>query len=267
MKQLNPNFGGELGVESENLYRERHLVGDSLPGTVSAGKELQVADVVVLPVAVNVVDGFLAKQFPTDVLGHDVAVFHHGSAFESIIGKSWDGNPNVAVSLEVSSVISISKAFLSACHLVRNFARLAAEFLLMVDVSFRFSPLVVLFPALRADEFGAFGGGVSSADRRARDRAVSGGFSVLTCVKTHICGFVGKRSVADFTRELHERLLGNRAPVDGFKCRHAVFAAVPAPTFFGFVGEEFSAVFARLFNGHCMADSCSFATGGTVVTE
>jgi hypothetical protein len=105
--QFVAEFAPKFGVEKKHLYREVDLVDDTLAGTVTAGKEFEVLDSIVLPVAVDVVDGFVGAQLASDVLGHDVTMLQ-GLVFFSG-DERWDRNPDVAVAFFVPSEIASFK--------------------------------------------------------------------------------------------------------------------------------------------------------------
>lgn len=118
-------FFGDVGVDRNDVQREVDLVDHALTGAVPARKEFEVLKPVVLPVSVDVMDGFFVIEFPSKVLGHDVAVFHDGARATGA-GQGRHRYPYVTVALYVLFVLATLKASLSDSHLSGYFAFLGA---------------------------------------------------------------------------------------------------------------------------------------------
>lgn len=64
----------EVGVQSQYLDGELHLVDHALAGAVLAPKQFEIAQLIVEPVAVNVVHRFFGEKFTAKALFHYVSV-------------------------------------------------------------------------------------------------------------------------------------------------------------------------------------------------
>jgi len=62
-------------VKQDHLAGEGEFVDYALSGAVAAGKEFEILKPVVLPVPVDVMDGFFAVKLPPEMLFHHVAMF------------------------------------------------------------------------------------------------------------------------------------------------------------------------------------------------
>jgi hypothetical protein len=162
----------EVGVKPDHVSTKCELVDHTLTGAVSAGKEFEVLQPVVLPVPVDVVDGFLGVQFPTEVLGHDVAVFHDGARATGT-GQSWYRYPYIAVAFYVFFVAASFKSSLGDDHLRRYFALLTAIFLIGVySTRVKLSSSYNCVAAVLAGQFVLLVGRFAAAFGRAAHRAV-----------------------------------------------------------------------------------------------
>lgn len=148
--QLDSCGSGELWVESQYVDCKLNFVDDALSGAVPAGKQFEIWKQVVLPVAVLVVNCFLGVKVAAEVLAHHVAMFHDGVLLAG--NKRGDGNPNVAVAFNVSSVFAALKFFKSEFFAPFVFAFAATVFLFSVQAAARFSRLAKRFIAVCACE-------------------------------------------------------------------------------------------------------------------
>ena len=96
VSQFDAGRPGKFRVESQHVDCERHLVDDALAGTVTAGEKLQVAQIVVLPVSVPMMDGLLGVEFAPEVLGHHVAVFKNIARRPAVFARNYQANVSVA---------------------------------------------------------------------------------------------------------------------------------------------------------------------------
>ena len=71
LHQRNTSGTGELGVESKDLYRELHLVGDALAGRLFLGPKFEVGGVIVGSIAVDVMDVLAGPQGASEKFLHD----------------------------------------------------------------------------------------------------------------------------------------------------------------------------------------------------
>jgi hypothetical protein len=161
---------GELGVQSQYLDGELHLVDHSLAGAVARAEKLQVLDVVIRPDAVDVMDGFFGEQIAPEMFGHDVSVFHDGMLFSG--DQTGHRYPNVAVSFYVPTKVSAFEFCQSARALVFRLALLIAVFLLRVETTSRFAAKAVFFAAFYAGKCVLGFRGSFSAGARALHRTV-----------------------------------------------------------------------------------------------
>jgi hypothetical protein len=94
--QLEAGLGGELRIGFQDLDRKSHLVDDTLSRSVPAGEQLKVLKSVVGPIAVFVMDSFVAAKQAAKVLFHDVPVLQNASA--SFVRISPDRESHISVS-------------------------------------------------------------------------------------------------------------------------------------------------------------------------
>jgi len=204
VSQFDAGRPGKFRVEPQHVDCERHLVDDALAGTVAAGEKLQVAEIVVLPVSVPVMDGLLAVEFTPEVLGHHMAVLC--DVPHSISREGRDRDPDVAVAFDVLLVLPVLKALQRAFHLVLDFAFVAAEFLIAVYAVARFRAASVLdLAALHAGQRVAFVGVLAAAYVRAGHRAVQRVSVELLSVCRQVALHHRERLAAFFAGEVHRR--------------------------------------------------------------
>jgi hypothetical protein len=168
--QQNALCASEVRVEPEHLDRECYFVDDSLAGSVTTTEQFEIFDPVVLPVAVDVVDGFILENVAPQSLRHDVAMFHDG-----VFPACHEGryrNPNVSISLYMSSVFSRFKSRQSALSNSFVFAFSRAVFLLAIKAAARFSTLGASFSTIVARKSVRQFGVLFSSFRRTRARTV-----------------------------------------------------------------------------------------------
>ncbi len=199
--QLNSSLASELRVKPENFDREGNLVSDALAGTVAAGKEFEVGRVVVLPVAVDVVDGFFIKERTTKFAGHNISMFQDATLLSGY--PSWNRNPKVSVTLLMGGVFTSVKLFSKLLDLALLSAFDAAILLLSVD---RFSARAPKFEkflvAVQANSFVAHVSGFLAASRRTLHRAVHRVFVVLLPIGIQVAPVHGERTPTFLTGEL-----------------------------------------------------------------
>lgn len=250
MPQLDTSRAGEFGVEGQNLYRELHLVNDTLTGTVAAGEKLKVLQPVMLPVSVDVVDRLFGEQITSEVFGHDVTVFHDGMAFAGHEG--WNRNPDVSMALDVSPVVSSLKTGESFTGMMGVFAVLAAKFLFLVNTSSRFSTFVQRLSALLASE-SIFGFRIFfAANVRARTRAIKRPAFVFYQICVQVGTHHPKRFATFFAGEIYDFASWCNIWFSKTFGTSTVVAA-KAPVVARIAEERLSAVFARFLNRHGFA--------------
>lgn len=67
---------------------------------MARGPEFKVVNSIVAAVPVNVVDSFVAEQWPFQVFRHDKAMFEHSTARRDRIGMVWPIGHHVVVGAE-----------------------------------------------------------------------------------------------------------------------------------------------------------------------
>lgn len=138
----------EVGVGFDHVDSEGNFVLNPLTWAMSARKQFQIFWGVLCTIAVFMMDGFFGKKFATKDLFHNVAMFKHGHLLASLGRERRDGQPHIAMTLNVATNFSGFESPFSLVHLPRNFAFMAAKFLLMVDSAARFTALILNSPAL-----------------------------------------------------------------------------------------------------------------------
>ena len=253
VSQFDAGRPGKFRVEPQHVDCERHLVDDALAGTVTAGEKLQVAEIVVLPVSVPMMDGLLGVEFAPEVLGHHVAVLHDGVLLAGHEG--WHRDPHVAVALDVPAEVASVEADKSNIALVRGLARLTAVFLLSVYPAARFATACQRLAATDAREGVAGSGVLCSTDVGTGSGAVQRASSVLLDVRIevrphHSEGFPAllAREVHDFTARCWNRLVEAKRA----SARKATEALVGAWV----AGKRCTAVLTVLFDRHGWAPLC-----------
>lgn len=247
---------GEFGVSLDHLDSEGDLIDDALSGTVTAGEEFQVLDTVVLPIAVNVVDGFVRVEFATDVLRHDEAVLEN--AFLSASDARGNGNNHVPSSFFVpfktlSSFESRVKPGQSGGALVFRFAALTAKFLLCVVLNAAHGVVFLsrhCLPALKASEDLLFFVPCALSFARALRGAVTRIFVKLLTVRGKSPRLHKESAIANFASESDRLHNGRRATVRLFVSQAARVRTV---FFLGFARlylKSRLAVLASFLNGH-----------------
>lgn len=185
----------EFRVEAKHVDRELHLVDDTLAGSVSAAEQFKVFDSVLAANSVDVVDGFSREQISSEMLSHDVTMFHHSMFFSG--DERRDGNPYVSMSLDVPFDIAALEARERASSLPFGFALLIAIFLLCVKTASRLTPAWSRCSALLASKSVAGFGGFLSACCRAGHRTIERIAAVFFAVRGQIA-FSHRESVAAF---------------------------------------------------------------------
>jgi len=214
--QGDAGFSGELRVLPEYVYGPGNLVGDTLAGAVTAAEKLKVAEGVVVANAVDVVDGLVGKQFPAEVLFHDVAVLENLAGHQAVI--THDVHPHVAVSslgwlrnYAGSTLAPRSKS-------MSVFARLAAKKGSLFNIP-AWASYVGNFPTtLRAGKFlfsALFCVGLSS-NRGAGDRAVERVSTVFHVKGFEVARFHGERAAASLADKINRVFLRSNSAVFRF---------------------------------------------------
>src|SRR5580692_9850589 len=193
------NFASEVRVTTDHFLREVELVNDSLTGTVTAGKKLQIADVVEKAVSVDMVHGFFGKKFSSEVLFHYIPVFKNVAGRFSVF--SGNNHSNVAVSCN-----SFSGLLVRIMRLVRQSPKLRATFcaaqpLYPVNGSAGATLDVHSIPALDASGVPGFFR-QSPAQSPAFGRAVHWVFSEFLSVGPDRCRFVTEQFPANAAIEI-----------------------------------------------------------------
>jgi hypothetical protein len=151
--QLDTGLPREIRVQAEYVDREGHFVGDALTGAVSVGEQLQVLDTVVLPVSVDVVNGFPLHQGAPERLFHNPAVLKNLTLLSSSNVRG-DGQPDVAIALDMSADLTGREPVGGALLLRSDPAGLIAKFLLGVYASSGLSSVASRCSAVCANERG-----------------------------------------------------------------------------------------------------------------
>jgi hypothetical protein len=250
----------KLGVQSQYLDGELHLVDDALSGTVAAGEKFQILDTVFSSLSVFVMYRFFREQIAADVLRHNVAMFHDVSLPISS-GKFGHGYPNIAVAFYMFFVAAAFKALHSVLFLRFYFAIMIAVFLLFVEATARFSSLWIHFAARQASEGIARFTSFAATYTRALARAVQR----ISCV------FLMVRSEEIFHhREILATFLASEAywysAVGGDAFTETVCSPTPkpaiSPVFAREAGKRTLAIFTDFLNRHWLVPS--FGDEGTI---
>ena len=168
--QIVSEFAPKFGVEQKHLYREVDFVDDALAGTVSVGEQFKVLDSVVLPIAVDVVDGFFWVESSANFLLHYVTVFKNVFACRFSVLRR-DSQPDVPPAANGSSgLVSAFLAVKLADPFV--FALFRTHLLGEVNATRSISVARAFFAAVHAGEFVARFGVFALACKRAFHRAV-----------------------------------------------------------------------------------------------
>jgi hypothetical protein len=216
--------GGELGVQLQYLDSKVDFVDDALTGTVAAGEKLEVTNIIVFPVAVNVVNGFFREQFTSEMLGHDISMFKHRMFYAS--DKARYRNPRISVTLNVARCRAfLFKSRECGLALMSSFAGSVTKFLLSINPPDWNSAAALLFSALKTGETLTFHRVFSSAEVRTRHAAIHRIFAVPLLIDFHGGWFVRKNLAAFFAVEVDQRYLRSNAAVNLFVRGYARFAA------------------------------------------
>lgn len=200
--QFNSRLPGELGVCAQHFDCEVHFVSDSLSRTMPAAEKFQVRDGVIAPIAIDVMNGFLGEKLAAEMLGHHKAMLQNFVLFAGDVGRN--GEPDISVAFDVTLEVSFCEPRRRLRFAPLHVAGLIAESLLSI-VNRPTRSLVsfhrVDFAALFAGKHRPFLGVLSSAECRARNRAVRRVFAELPSVFREIAGFHRERFAALFAVE------------------------------------------------------------------
>jgi hypothetical protein len=169
--QLITGLPGELGIQSQYLDRELHLVDDALAGSVTAAEQFEVSQNIILPVTIDVVDGFFFEQLPTQVLLHNPTMLKHRSLF-SVVSQRGYGAPYIPMSFNMTPYSSFVETVESCNFHSFVFAFSTAIFLFCVNAATGFSAFCYYLFASRACKGVTHSGIFSASYVRARTRAV-----------------------------------------------------------------------------------------------
>jgi hypothetical protein len=194
--QFETGCAPEFGVELQHLDCERDLVHHALSGSVATRKQFEIVDRIVLAVAVFVVDCFVIVQFAAKMFRHYVAMFQHLVFFTG--DERRDRNPNVAVALDVPSVISRIKFSEGALFYKFMSATRAAVFLFSVKAASWLARLRQCFIAVDAGKGISFVGIFTTACSRALSSAVQRVSTVFFVVLVQVRSHHTKRVTAFF---------------------------------------------------------------------
>lgn len=264
----------KLGVEKQNLYRERDFVGYALTGAMSAAEKFQILNPVVVADAVDVMDGFLGREFSADVARHDEPMLHDAVLFAG--DKARNADPDISIALDVSPVISSFESRKSGGSLVIGLALLTAETLFRVvfDAANRvvFGSRRFLTTLLAVENLSILRV-LSPLSVGAGSAAVSRVLSVFLTVLVQKSRLHFERISAVLAGKFDRLDAPSVTPVNGFERLHAIFAAVKGGIELLVVRSKFgSAVFARFrslsFNGHngsCVSTGSIFVAPAKLV--
>lgn len=254
----------EFRVQTHQFNGEVDFVVNALPRTVSAAEQFQVADVVILPVAVDMVDGFLGQQVAPKVFGHDVAVFQHFSFSSGIAEKCRQRDMHISVPLNVALDVSAVESRHGNIFVMRGFARAIAVNLLSINTAAWFAAAALFFSALRASEPLAIHRVFAASEIRARHRAIEWIFAVLFEVRANVCRSVEERITTLFTSKFRQRYLRGDASVDSFVRGNARLGTEALCCIARTNFEVGSALFARFINRHVAVTPASLLAVGSL---
>jgi hypothetical protein len=250
---------GELGVQSQYLDGELHLVDDALAGAVAARKEFEVVRTVVGPNPVYVMDGFFGEKFASDAFRHDIAMFHDGVLFTG--NEAGNRYPDVAVPFNMAFKFSSLEFSQSVGALMCSFARAVAKALLHVNTPAGFSTAALFFAALLAGKSLAFHRVFTSAEIRARHAAVERVSSIFVSIYCYCRGFVRERITAFFAGKFDHSYARSNSPVNGFVRSDTRFSAKTSGLMARFYGKICSALFANFDDRHGLMSCVGFSSG------
>jgi hypothetical protein len=259
---------GEVRVQSQYVDRELDLIDDALAGAVTARKEFEIRQKVVLPITVSVVNSFLRVKFAAEVLAHHVAMFQH-FCFLAIIGEGRNGKPYVSVFLDMASYIARIKSVQRRNSGGRRFARLTTVFLFSVYAKSRGGARSVHeFVTVFTNKLVSFVGAFSATNLRADYRAVQGIAVEFFTIRFQMRLHHRKRLPAFFAGESNRCSAGRiylAIEMIAAAFETAIFAAVRG---FAWVAVKFfAAVHAIQFEGHGYRPFMSQCLGSTCATR
>ncbi len=189
-------------VGSGDFNRQSHFVNNALPRSVSAGEQFEVAECVVLPVAVDMVDGLARMQSSSKVLFHDISMFKHVTRRFAVLSR--DDYSNVAVTSNAFRRLLVRVFFLVGQASEQRTAFSAAQRSAVTNGSVFFTFEWQWFAALNAlrvpSLFVHF-----ATDTAAFGRAILRQLSPFFLISADGSGFVAERLPADFAGEINHR--------------------------------------------------------------
>ena len=214
LNQFKSLRSSEFGVKLDHLDSEGDFIDDTLPGAVTTGEQFQIFDPVVLPVAVDVMDGFLGEEIAANVLRHDETVLENIERRAPIFSRN--DQADVAVANDALSRHRVGVFRLITGSSESRSAFFAAKVPSRVQCPTGLALNRECFSALDARE-GVFGvRSRFSARMVAGQRAVNWVFSEFFPVFGKIGRFVRKGSAAMLAREGSRFDLGGGPTVNRF---------------------------------------------------
>lgn len=213
MLQDHTSFRGELGIQGQYLDGEGDFVNDALSGSVTGREQFEVVDGVVLPVAVDVVDGFFRKQFAAEVLFHYIAMFKYVARWGAVFTRDYESN--ITVSGNAFRGFLFRMFFLVGNSSKQRTTGSAAQKLFSVERSAGSALNRHWVSTLDADNvpvrfFDLF------SSSHAIARTIWGIFSVFFEVGANVGRFVREQLLAHRTRKIDTRNLGVFSPKISF---------------------------------------------------
>jgi hypothetical protein len=246
--QLIAGGSAEVGVQSQYLDSELHLVDDTLSGAMAAVKQFEVFDSVVGSDTVDVVDGLVGGQVAPDVLRHDVSMFGHiARAFFSILRRNDDSDITVSSGSLGDFLVRVSSPVGKPAKKRATFG--AAKQFFSVEraagSALNSHRLLALFAG-----YGPFISGKSPRGTSAFGGAVHRVFVVLLAILIQIRGLVTKDRVTNTAVEVGRGFLRSRTSVYCFVRGLASKTAKPLIAVGRFDRKNGRALFTSLFDGH-----------------
>ena len=245
--QFKASRSGEVGVQSQYLDGELHLVDNALAGAVAAAEKLQVLDAVVRADTVDVVDGFSRKEFSSERFFHDVTVLKSVSGRAAIDTRN--NNSDVAMSRSAFGRF-LSQMFTLVAKSAKQRATFrAAQTLLSIYGAARLALNGHRLLALNAIDL-PFIGGKATAFPAAFGGAVQRFFAPLFDMRAQVTGFHGERAAANAAGKVDRLNLCSGTSVDGFMSSFARQCTKSLPSMGWLDAKNLAALFAVLINWH-----------------
>jgi hypothetical protein len=250
----------EVGVLSQYLDGELHLVDDSLSGSVAAGEQLKIFGPIIGSQTIDVVNRLFSQQFSTDLLLHDVSMLEHVSGGLSADARNHD--PDVAPSALVSRDFLVGMFFPVGKTTKERSAFGTAQRFESIDGAAGSSLDGHGFPALDAVD----GPSVirkPTTDTPALRGTVHRVFVELFSVFAEICGFVKERFTADSALKFSNFGLRGRATVRRFVRSFARSSAEALMCMRRLDLKKGRALFTGFFNRHFVSSLVVTTTFGS----